>query len=86
MPEFEYRINEKGIKRYNRIKNYYCQLALRLLISYMIERRPNPCKEDDGWVALAEAEKITVNARYLLEEWRGYDEIDRRKIKNPDRA
>jgi len=82
----EYRINQKGVNFYNEnIKGRYCNLALQLLISHLIERRPNPCGEDDGWVPLSEAEKITVNAYDILEKLRSYKEIDKREKKS-DRA
>jgi hypothetical protein len=86
--QFEYKINPKGIQHYTKISDKYESLALQLLMSHLIEKLPhqcegNPCPyTEDGWVSLAEVEKITVNARSLLEELYEKHEVEKREIKN----
>ncbi len=83
MSESKYRINQKGIHFYKEnIEGHYCNLALQLLISHLIKKLPNPYNENNGWVSLKEAERITVNAYHILEKWREYGEIERQEIRN----
>lgn len=55
-----YKITERGIEHYERVKDSYWKLALSLVLGHLVE---NP-----SGVYLKDFNDISVNAEYLLED------------------